>query len=74
MIRKKKIFTKHPHLGVEQNSAISSLVRGVKQVAEKNRRFRDNVDVHAIPGIDKLSAHLASHPIELQEFHEFCLD
>jgi SMC interacting uncharacterized protein involved in chromosome segregation len=73
-LKKKKISAKRPHLRVEQNTAISPLVRRVKQIVEKNRKFLDNVDVHAVPGIDKLSAHLASYPTELQEFHEFCLD
>lgn len=61
MVKLKKISAKRPHLRVQQNTAISLLFRRVKQIVERNRKFLDNVDVSAVPGIDNLSAHLASN-------------
>ena len=60
MVKLKKISAKRPHLRVQQSTAISLLFRRVKQIIERNRKFLDNVDVSAVPGIDNLSAHLAS--------------
>jgi len=79
MSRKKKVSTKHPlnPRGVEQDPFSSPLVKRIKQIVQNNRKFLDDFrsfDIHDVPGIDKLAAHLTSQPTELQEFHEFCLN